>query len=137
MGANVRDAACYVCWAFARAYEAAVMEPHVRALAGGLVVMSVYDREVNCRRAASAAFQENVGRQGNYPNGIDIITTADYFTVSNVSRAYTEIAPTIFAFAEYQAPLLNHLLDDKVCARARVCSCVCTPQILFVILFVD
>ncbi len=63
IGAHVRDAACYVCWSFARAYDPHVMEPYVSAMATQLVIVSVYDREVNVRRAASAAFQENVGRQ--------------------------------------------------------------------------
>ena len=38
--------------------------------------------QVNCRRAASAAFQESVGRQGHMPHGIDILTAADYYTLS-------------------------------------------------------
>lgn len=29
VGANVRDAACYVCWAFARAYEPRELQPFV------------------------------------------------------------------------------------------------------------
>ena len=29
VGANVRDAACYVCWAFARAYEPQELKPFV------------------------------------------------------------------------------------------------------------
>lgn len=29
VGANVRDAACYVCWAFARAYEPQELQPFV------------------------------------------------------------------------------------------------------------
>lgn len=41
---------------------------------------------MNCRRAASAAYQESVGRQGNVPHGIDILTTADYFTLSSRSQ---------------------------------------------------
>ena len=38
------------------------------------------------RRAASAAFQENVGRQGSFPHGIDIVTRADYFSGWNATE---------------------------------------------------
>ena len=57
VGTHVRDASCYVCWAFARAYAPTVLKPHVRELSVALVLTCLFDREVNCRRAASAAFQ--------------------------------------------------------------------------------
>ena len=58
VGAHVRDAAAYVCWAFARAYAPAELAPYVPVLAQGLLATALYDREINCRRAAAAAFQE-------------------------------------------------------------------------------
>ncbi len=68
------------------------MKPHVDKLSKGLIVVMGFDREINCRRAAAAAFQENVGRQGNYPYGIDIVTEADYFSLSKKTDSYTKIS---------------------------------------------
>lgn len=58
----MRDAAAYVIWALARAQDASSLSPHVVELAGSLVCVSLFDRDVSIRRAASAAFQEHVGR---------------------------------------------------------------------------
>uniref|UniRef100_A0A671Z025 Tubulin-specific chaperone D n=1 Tax=Sparus aurata TaxID=8175 RepID=A0A671Z025_SPAAU len=92
VGSNVRDAACYVCWSFARAYEPKELKPFVTDIASALLITTVFDRDVNCRRAASAAFQENVGRQGTFPHGIDILTAADYFAVGNLTNCYLNIS---------------------------------------------
>uniref|UniRef100_A0A3P8ZZD8 Tubulin-specific chaperone D n=1 Tax=Esox lucius TaxID=8010 RepID=A0A3P8ZZD8_ESOLU len=91
VGSNVRDAACYVCWAFARAYEPTALKPFVTQIACALVITAVFDRNINCRRAASAAFQENVGRQGTFPHGIEIVVAADYFAVGNLTNCYLAI----------------------------------------------
>ena len=63
------------------------------------------------RLAASAAFQENVGRQGheNFPHGIEILTAADYFSLGNRSRAYLEISVFVAKFARYKPVLIDHL----------------------------
>lgn len=89
VGTNVRDSACYVMWSFARAYSPEIMKPYVHLLGNKLVNLALFDREVNCRRAAAATFQECVGRQGGiFPHGIQILTEADYFTLSNRTNAY-------------------------------------------------
>lgn len=82
VGSNVRDAAAYVCWALARTQSKEEIRGAVLTLAPILMTTACYDREVNCRRAAAAAFQESVGRLGEFPHGIDILTIADYFTIS-------------------------------------------------------
>ena len=114
VGKNVRDAACYVVWTFARAYLPEVMEKYVAQLAGTLLVVALFDRETNCRRAASAAFQEYVGRQGNFPHGIEIITEADYFTLSNKQNAYLNVSRFVAQFPEYYKGMINHLIDYKL-----------------------
>lgn len=62
IGAGVRDAAAYVLWSLARTLRASQIAAHSEQLAVHLVAVSLFDREVQIRRAASAAFQESVGR---------------------------------------------------------------------------
>ncbi|KAJ2613196.1 hypothetical protein H4S08_002342 [Coemansia sp. RSA 1365] len=84
VGANVRDAACYVMWSFARIPNPSakrVLAEMSTEMATALISVAVFDRESNVRRAASAAFQEHVGRQ-------DLKSTR---------------------FEEYRHPLLRHL----------------------------
>lgn len=83
-GSHVRDSACYVCWSFARAYHPSQIRPFVQAIAkyvlffvlafnifdtlmfmrfifskyhfnSALLIVTVFDREINCRRAASVS----------------------------------------------------------------------------------
>uniref|UniRef100_A0A8D0L4C6 Tubulin-specific chaperone D n=1 Tax=Sphenodon punctatus TaxID=8508 RepID=A0A8D0L4C6_SPHPU len=114
VGSNVRDAACYVCWAFARAYDPLELRPFVNQIARALVIVTVFDRDVNCRRAASAAFQENVGRQGTFPHGIDILTAADYFAVGNRVNCFLSISVYIAGFPEYTQSMIDHLVTVKI-----------------------
>ncbi|XP_032392484.1 tubulin-specific chaperone D isoform X2 [Etheostoma spectabile] len=114
VGSNVRDSACYVCWSFARAYEPEELEPFVTQIASALLITAVFDRNVNCRRAASAAFQENVGRQGTFPHGIDIVTAADYYAVGNINNCYLNISVYIASFPEYTKAMIDHLIAMKI-----------------------
>jgi len=116
VGSHVRDAACYTCWAFARAYAPNVLKPYVPELSKAIVVASLFDREINCRRAASASFQECVGRQGadNFKHGIAILTAADYFSLGNKTDAYTTVARQIAQFLEYREAIISHLYEEKL-----------------------
>jgi len=62
IGSNVRDAAAYVLWALARTQDSETLKPHATDLAVRLASVAIYDREIHIRRAASAAYQEHVGR---------------------------------------------------------------------------
>ncbi|KAG2461089.1 TBCD protein, partial [Polypterus senegalus] len=104
VGSNVRDAACYVCWAFARAYEPSALKPFVNQISSALLIAAVFDRSVNCRRAAS----------GTFPHGIDILTTADYFAVGIRTNCFLTISVYVASFAEYTKPMIDHLVDKKI-----------------------
>ncbi|XP_030470997.1 tubulin-folding cofactor D [Syzygium oleosum] len=115
VGSHVRDAAAYVCWAFGRAYYHADMRNILDQLAPHLLTVACYDREVNCRRASAAAFQENVGRQGSYPHGIDIVNAADYFSLSSRVNSYLHVAVCIAQYEGYLHPFAEELLNSKIC----------------------
>jgi tubulin-specific chaperone D len=116
VGAHVRDAACYTYWALARAYSPETLRPFVPQLGESIVIAFLFDREVNCRRAASAAFQEMVGRQGtqNFRHGISILTAADFFSLGSRKDAYTTIAYHVAQFDEYRTAMINHLFRVKI-----------------------
>ncbi|EDW03869.1 tubulin-specific chaperone D [Drosophila grimshawi] len=114
VGQHIRDAACYMCWAFARAYNPDDLQPFVQQISSGLLTVAVFDREVNCRRAASAAFQESVGRLGNFPFGIEISTTTDFYSVGIRHNSYLNISDFIAQFDAYRLPLIDHLVQRKV-----------------------
>ncbi|KAJ2952117.1 hypothetical protein O0L34_g4387 [Tuta absoluta] len=113
-GRAARDSACHAAWAFARAYDAAALQPYANSLANALIATACFDREINCRRAASAAYQEHVGRHGMFPHGIHILTTADFQTVGPRNNAYLLIAPQVAAYPEYTRPVIDHLVELKI-----------------------
>lgn len=107
----MRDAAAYALWSLPRAYEASTIAPLSDKLARNLASVSTYDREVHIRRAASAAFQEYVGRtvcgtnntsqlvlnvlQGIFPHGIDVLGKIDFLAVGVRKNAFLVAAPQV------------------------------------------
>ncbi|XP_074605564.1 tubulin folding cofactor D isoform X2 [Brevipalpus obovatus] len=114
VGAYVRDSACYVLWAFARAYQAEDLRPYIDDVTSSLLVVAVFDREITCRRAASAAYQEMVGRLGNIPHGIEILTTVDNKAVGLIRRAFVELSKFVAQFNDHLHPFISHLLERKI-----------------------
>ena len=132
VGAHVRDAAAYVCWAFARAYSPAVMALPFQTLAPSLLTAACYDREVNCRRAAAAAFQENVGRQQTFPHGIEIVTAADFGALGPLGHAYRQVACQVARYEEYRAAMVDELIRVKIRHWVRH-----TPHNTFIHLYIQ
>uniref|UniRef100_A0A3Q2PHZ6 Tubulin-specific chaperone D n=1 Tax=Fundulus heteroclitus TaxID=8078 RepID=A0A3Q2PHZ6_FUNHE len=111
VGSNVRDAACYVCWSFSRAYEPKELQPFVTQIARAMLITAVFDRNVNCRRAASAAFQENVGRQvcDRSSGGLNVVTFKQYWPyLTLIFHVY------IASFPEYTKSMIDHLISRKI-----------------------
>lgn len=63
IGSSVRDSASYVLWSLSRTLPASALSPsQAQRLAERLLCTACLDRDVSVRRAASAAWQEAVGR---------------------------------------------------------------------------
>ncbi|CAF3494305.1 unnamed protein product [Adineta steineri] len=115
-GHIVRDAACYVCWSFARAFDPIDFRSYIGDLAGMLLCIICFDWNVQCRRAASAALQENVGRQGEYfPHGIDIIQQTDYNLIGKFDYCFLILAHSLIKYYDvFGRYMIEHLLKYKI-----------------------
>ncbi|GAW05740.1 TBCD protein [Lentinula edodes] len=111
VGSNVRDASAYGLWALARSQEISSLAPLASDLARHLVTVSLYDREVQIRRAASAGFQEFVGRTSLFPHGIDVLRKTDFYAVGIRRNSFLLAAPQVAEHIEYRPYLLDHLLN--------------------------
>ncbi|WVQ80901.1 hypothetical protein IAT38_003008 [Cryptococcus sp. DSM 104549] len=109
IGANVRDAAAYLLWSLSRACPAQAIAPFAENMATSMVCVALFDREVGVRRAASAAFQEGVGRLGLYPEGIDVLAKTDFYSVSVRRMAFTIAAPAVGVHKVYRDRMREHL----------------------------
>ncbi|GAA5944447.1 hypothetical protein JCM10213_002657 [Rhodosporidiobolus nylandii] len=114
LGTSARDSAAYVLWSLSRTLPAPLARQHAQKIAERLVCTALFDREVQVRRAASAAFQEGVGRWSIFPHGIDVLRKVDFFTVSVRHRAYLQAAPSVAEHLEYRSSVLAHLVDTGV-----------------------
>lgn len=119
LGTPVRDAAAYALWSLARVLPPSfVSEAQAGTIAENLVCVTLFDREIQIRRAAGAAWQEAVGRwvghlskscstlpkiltsslQGLFDHGIELLSTLDFFTVGPRARAFLEASPVVATF---------------------------------------
>ncbi|PVV02885.1 hypothetical protein BB560_002652 [Smittium megazygosporum] len=112
VGDNVRDSACYMSWCLARCnVDMSDISDLVQILGEKLVSVSLFDKEVHVRRAASAAFQEFYGRSSQsatFLNGLDLLQITDYYTIGNLANI-SEIASKVSKFPAYQRSLINHI----------------------------
>ncbi|WWC58144.1 uncharacterized protein I303_100679 [Kwoniella dejecticola CBS 10117] len=109
IGANVRDAASYLLWSLSRACPPDALRGYAEDMATSLICVALFDREVGVRRAASAAFQEGVGRLGLYPEGIDVLGKTDFYSVSVRRMAFTIAAPAVAVHKAYRDIMREHL----------------------------
>lgn len=113
IGTPVRDAACYVMWSILRCYKTDIVLPFATKIATGLIVVAMFDREISVRRAASAAYQEGVGRHSDniFPDGIAVLSKADFFAVGQRLYSFLEVAPAVFLHQDYQTAILQYLVE--------------------------
>ena len=52
--------------------------------------------------------------QGQFPHGIDILTTCDYFAVGNRINCYLELSVFVAQYSEYVTGMIDHLVDIKI-----------------------
>lgn len=117
VGIGVRDAGCYVLWALARSRPFALARIETHEIGRRLVCTALFDREINVRRAASAAFQEGVGRfkgEMRYLEGIDVLRAIDFWSIGSARNSYGKVMEGVARFEDYRQPILSYLLRNSI-----------------------
>jgi hypothetical protein len=113
IGTSVRDAACYVLWSIIRSSAHGVILLFSQQLSQLLVSVSLFDREVQIRRAASAVFQEAVGRLDAFAEGIPILQHMNFATVTSTRKAFLDVCPALaWCVSEDAAAVLSESSFD-------------------------
>ncbi|EPX72328.1 tubulin specific chaperone cofactor D [Schizosaccharomyces octosporus yFS286] len=126
-GQSIRDASCYFIWSLYRSYSRKDIEPVQLNIVINLLQTVLFDREVNIRRAATAALFEIVGRHASVPDGLNLISLLNYTSVSDISNCYCvytlEVAKNPhFRTCIYQKLLQNlHHFDSKIQNLSDAC----------------
>lgn len=114
LGSHVRDAAAYICWAMARAYDARQIGTFVDRLAPALICVVCFDRALNCRRAASAVIQELAGRTQRFPHWLDVIGRTEFAELSLLEHTFLEMGVHFATTYEvFRSAIIQHLVTDK------------------------
>ncbi len=110
----MRDAAAYICWSMARAYDGRQIGPFVDRLAPALINVVCFDRALNCRRAASAVIQELAGRTQRFPHWLDVIGRTEFAELSLLEHTFLQMGVHFAATYEvFREAIIQHLLTDK------------------------
>ncbi|KAI2806637.1 hypothetical protein BLOT_008594 [Blomia tropicalis] len=115
LGTHVRDSAAYICWSMARAYDPRLIGQFVVShLAPLLICVVCFDRQLNCRRAASAVIQELSGRTQRFPNWIDVISRTEFHDLSLLEHTYLELGVHFATYEEFRSSIIQHLCVNKI-----------------------
>ncbi|KAK4534668.1 hypothetical protein CDCA_CDCA02G0693 [Cyanidium caldarium] len=117
VGAHVRDAACYGCWSLVRAFPSTAWPSLAMPLTQRLLSVALFDREVNCRRAAAAALQECAGRLGDSVAGHETLPAlVHFYSVTDRTHTYGELVVTVARLEEgvYRCALAEHLWEHQI-----------------------
>ncbi len=109
IGGYVRDAACYACWSWAK-YRTSKPGDMVLVIANHLLALTLFDREISVRRAACAAFQELTGRTTAVPQGIKLLESINYFTISSTKNCFENLSHSVLRMEDYRDHLMEHLV---------------------------
>eukprot|EP01041_Mallomonas_annulata_P000096 gene96-134_t len=99
VGAHVRDAACNTCITLAKSISCVELTPYADELFRSLLLTSLYDREVRCRRIAFGAFTECIALFGSdiFPVSVEVISRVDPRALTGRASSFTQVAPTVGA----------------------------------------